>query len=63
MKMPAGELILNPNEPNPGFMVYHDEARKIILQTIASKPLQHHLDTNAKCPRAGRCRRLVGNWN
>jgi len=35
VKMPAEQLILNPNEPNPGFMVYKDEARKIILQTIA----------------------------
>lgn len=35
MKMPAEELILNPNEPNPGFMVYKEEARKMILQSIA----------------------------
>jgi len=35
LKMPAEELILNPNEPNPGFMVYKEKARKIILQSIA----------------------------
>jgi hypothetical protein len=33
--MPTEDLILNPNEPNPGFMVYKEEARKIVLQTIA----------------------------
>jgi len=35
LKMSAEELLLNPNEPNPGFMVYKEEARKIILQSIA----------------------------
>ena len=31
------ELFLNPNEPNPNFMVYKDEARKIILKALGSK--------------------------
>ncbi|MEA2054361.1 MAG: AAA family ATPase [Candidatus Thermoplasmatota archaeon] len=30
-------ILLNPNEPNPGFMVYKDEARKVILKTIAGR--------------------------
>ncbi|MEM1513426.1 MAG: AAA family ATPase [Candidatus Thermoplasmatota archaeon] len=31
------ELFLNPNEPNPNFMVYKEEARKIILKALGSK--------------------------
>ncbi len=31
------EILLNPNEPNPGFMVHKDEARKVILKSIAGK--------------------------
>jgi len=31
------EIILNPNEPNPGFMIHKDEARKVILKSIAGK--------------------------
>ncbi|MBC7081615.1 MAG: AAA family ATPase [Thermoplasmatales archaeon] len=31
------ELFLNPNEPNPNFMVYKDEARKIILKALGGK--------------------------
>ncbi|RLF50782.1 MAG: hypothetical protein DRN11_04035 [Thermoplasmata archaeon] len=31
------ELFLNPNEPNPYFMVYKEEARKVILKTLGGK--------------------------
>ncbi|HHF56689.1 MAG TPA: ATP-binding protein [Thermoplasmatales archaeon] len=31
------EVFLNPNEPNPNFMVYKEEARKIILKSLAGK--------------------------
>jgi hypothetical protein len=31
------EMPLNPNEPNPGFMLYKEEARKILLKTIGGK--------------------------
>ncbi len=31
------EIFLNPNEPNPNFMVYKEEARKIILKALGSK--------------------------
>ena len=31
------EIFLNPNEPNPGFMVHKDEARKVLLKAIAGK--------------------------
>ncbi|HHH77999.1 MAG: hypothetical protein J7L93_02300 [Thermoplasmata archaeon] len=31
------EILLNPNEPNPGFMIHKDEARKVILKSIAGK--------------------------
>ncbi|MCD6513193.1 MAG: AAA family ATPase [Thermoplasmata archaeon] len=30
-------IFLNPNEPNPAFMVYREEARKIILRSLAGK--------------------------
>lgn len=30
-------IFLNPNEPNPAFMVYKEDARKIILRAIAGK--------------------------
>ena len=31
------EIFLNPNEPNPNFMIYKEEARKIILKALAGK--------------------------
>jgi len=31
------EVLLSPNEPNPNFMVYKEEARKLILKAIAEK--------------------------
>jgi len=31
------EILLNPNEPNPGFMIHKDEARKVIMKSIAGK--------------------------
>ncbi|KAA0001518.1 MAG: hypothetical protein FE046_01965 [Thermoplasmata archaeon] len=31
------ELFINPNEPNPNFMVYKEEARKIILKALGGK--------------------------
>ncbi|HDN96049.1 MAG TPA: hypothetical protein ENG71_03175 [Thermoplasmatales archaeon] len=31
------ELFLNPNEPNPNFMVYKEEARKVILKALGGK--------------------------
>lgn len=31
------EMFLNPNEPNPNFMVYKEEARKVILKTLGGK--------------------------
>ncbi len=34
--MPEG-IFLNPNEPNPSFMVYKEEARKVILKTLGGK--------------------------
>ncbi|MCD6170931.1 MAG: hypothetical protein J7J36_00715 [Thermoplasmata archaeon] len=30
-------IFLNPNEPNPAFMVYKEDARKILLKIIGSK--------------------------
>ncbi len=34
--MPEG-IFLNPNEPNPYFMVYKDDARKVILKALGGK--------------------------
>lgn len=31
------EVLLSPNEPNPGFMVYKEEARRLILKALAEK--------------------------
>ncbi len=31
------DIFLNPNEPDPAFMVYREDARKIILKIIGSK--------------------------
>lgn len=31
------DIFLNPNEPNPHFMVYKEEARKIILKSLGGK--------------------------
>lgn len=31
------ELPINPNEPNPNFMLFKDDARKIILKTLGGK--------------------------
>jgi hypothetical protein len=31
------EVLLNPNEPNPNFMVYKEQARKLFLRALAQK--------------------------
>ncbi|OYT59002.1 hypothetical protein B6U81_06850 [Thermoplasmatales archaeon ex4484_30] len=31
------EVLLSPNEPNPHFMVYKEDARRLVLQAIAEK--------------------------
>jgi|Deesub1362A_J573_1020465.scaffolds.fasta_scaffold01078_16 hypothetical protein len=31
------EMFLNPNEPNPNFMIYKEEARKVILKALGGK--------------------------